>query len=104
MAPKKPENGATKSDAVREVLSQTPHVSVREAVNILAARGIKVQPSLVYALKSKARQKKRRQTRQRVAAVTGNGDPVALIVKVRGLAMEAGGFGKLKALVEVLAE
>jgi hypothetical protein len=40
----------------------------------------------------------------RAGQKTGSGDPVALILKVKALAKEAGGMEHLKTLVSVLAE
>jgi hypothetical protein len=105
MPRRKNQNGAVnKSAAIRELLNQNAKTPVKEIMATLAQKGIKVQPSLVYFLKAKMKRQKRRQIRERVAQTTGNGNPVDLILKVKGLAAQAGGMGKLKQLVEVLAE
>jgi arginine repressor len=96
-----------KSDAIREMIAQHPQAQSKEIVSLLGERGIKVQPSLVYYIKSKQNQQRRRQKRQRVAATsqqTGTGNPVELVLKVKGLARDAGGIKNLKLLVDALAD
>jgi hypothetical protein len=100
-------DGMNKSDAIREVLAQTPGAGPKDVVALLAGRGIKVAPSLVYFIKSKAKQAQRKQKRARVAAAsaqTGTGNPVELVLRVKDLAREVGGIGNLKMLVDLLAE
>ncbi len=99
--------GTNKSEAIREVLAQNPKAQSKEIIDILALQGMKVQPSLVYMVKSKQRRQKRRQKRERAvesSARTGVANPVALILKVKALASEAGSIKNLKQLVDVLAE
>jgi hypothetical protein len=100
------DGGVNKSEAIREALAQHPQAQTKEVVALLAEKGIKVQPSLVYLIRSKQRQR-RRQKRERVAqtsAKTGSVDPVELVRKVKGLAQDAGGIRNLKKLVDILAE
>ena len=97
-------SGTNKSAAIREVYEQNPKTKVKEVMAALAAKGIQVTDSLVYIVKGKMKRKKRKQMRQKVATVTGNSDPLTTIKKVKALAFEVGGFGKLKALVEALTE
>src|SRR4051794_4546712 len=97
----------SKSDAIREILQQQPKVKSQEVVSILAAKGIKVTPTLVYYIKSQGKRKVKQARRERAAEVsraTGSADPVKLIIAVRQLAQQAGGIGALKRLVDVLAE
>ena len=64
-------------------------------------------PNLVYALKTKARARHRKQKRQQAVQAgrnAGMANPVALVLRVRQLAVEAGGIKHLKQLVDVLAE
>ncbi len=99
--------GPNKSEAIREVLAQNPKAQSKEIIDILAQRGIRIQPSLIYMVRSKQRQQKRRQKRERAvesSARTGVANPVALIMKVKALASEAGSIKNLKQLVDVLAE
>jgi len=75
---------------------------------VRAKQGRKVTAGLVYNVKGRLTQIKvhKKQKANRVARAgqkTGSADPVALIVKVKELAKEAGGMGNLKSLVEVLA-
>jgi hypothetical protein len=104
-----------KSAAIRELLKQNPHVTASEVVSTLAARGIKVNPSLFYFTKGKLKGRKgrRRKIQRQVANVMGSngvatptntGDVLATIKKVKGLAAEVGGLKKLTALVEALSQ
>jgi hypothetical protein len=96
-----------KSAAIRELLAQNPKTPVSEIVSTLAGRGMKVTPNLVYAIKTKARARRRKQKRQAAVQAgrnSGVANPVALVIKVRQLAAEAGGMRHLKQLVDVLAE
>jgi hypothetical protein len=96
-----------KSAAIREILTQNPNTPVSEIVSTLAGRGIKVTSNLVYALKAKGKARHRKQKRQQAVQAGRNAgmtDPVALVLKVRQLAGEAGGMRHLKQLVDVLAE
>lgn len=100
----------SRSAAIREVLTQNPKAKAKEVVDLLGAKGVKVNAGLVYmvkgSMKSKAGRKRRKAARvAKVTSVAGNGlaaDPVALIRKVRELAEEAGGFKNLKELIDVL--
>src|SRR5436309_10297708 len=107
---KKAANGeVNKSAAIRELLENDPTLKASEVIAALAERGIKIAPSLFYFTKGRLRGRKgrRRQMRQKVekaAGVLGNGDALATIKKVKGLAAEVGGLKKLMALVEALSE
>lgn len=99
--------GVNKSDAIREALAQNPKAGPKDVVALLAGRGIKVAPSLVYFIKSKAKHARLKQKRARVAAAsegTGTGNPVEVVLRVKDLAREVGGIGNLKMLVDLLAE
>jgi len=100
-------DGVNKSDAIREVLAHNPAAGPKDVVTQLAGRGIKVAPSLVYFIKSKAKQAQRKQKRARVAAAsekTGTGNPVEVVLRVKDIAREVGGIQNLKMLVDLLAE
>ncbi len=97
-----------KSEEIRQLLRANPKMPAKEIVSTLADKGIQVADALVYLVKGKmlgrkARRKKAHQMVARVAA-TGNSDPVATILKVKGLANEVGGMKKLKALVDAMSE
>jgi hypothetical protein len=97
-----------KSEEIRKLLRENPMLSANEVIETLGGQGIRVASTLVYFVKGhmkgkKGRRKKARQMVAKVAA-TGNGDPVATILKVKGLATELGGVKKLKALVDALSE
>ncbi|MBP3958359.1 hypothetical protein J8F10_24180 [Gemmata sp. G18] len=96
-----------KSDAVRDELAKNPKAGSKEIITALAERGIKVAPSLIYFVKSKANQKKRQAKRDAVAQGMRNSgltNPVEIIIRVKGLADEVGGMKSLKQLVDLLAE
>jgi hypothetical protein len=100
-------DGVNKSDAIREALAQNPKAGPKDIVGLLAGRGIKVAPSLVYFIKSKAKHDKRKQQRARVAAAserTGTSNPVEVVLRVKDIAREVGGIKNLKMLVDLLAE
>jgi hypothetical protein len=102
-------DGLNKSQAIREFLEQNPNAKAKEVVTSLARRNIEVKPGLVYMLKGRLAQMKshRKQKAARVARAgqkTGSMDPVALVVKVKALAKEAGGLHNLLNLVSVLAD
>ena len=92
-----------KSALVREILAQNPKTPVKQIVATLGDRKIKVQPSLVYFVKSNLRRRKRKEIRKAMAKA-GVPNAVDLILKVRTVAGEAGGMSKLKQLVDALAE
>lgn len=102
-------NAVNKSQAIREMLGQHPEAKAKEIVKLLAQRKIEVKPSMIYVVKGKLAQMKHHQGRKakRVASAsekTGSSDPVALILKVKELAKDAGGMINLQRLVAVLAE
>jgi hypothetical protein len=101
-------NGVNKSEEIRQLLRANPKLSVKEIVETLAGKGIKVGDNLVYFVKGnmKGRQARRKKGRQMVAnvAATGDSDPVKTILKVKAWANEVGGMKKLKALVDALTE
>src|SRR5215510_1497166 len=109
MANSKAENGKSgnRSQAVREALAENPKAGSKEIIAQLAKKGIKVSPTLVYYVRSKQNQQKRRQRRERVAAAsrqTAAVNPVEAVSRVKGLAREVGGIRNLKQLVDLLAE
>jgi hypothetical protein len=86
------------------VLGEYPQASVKDIVSFLGREGVKVRPSMVYYLRRKTRKAKRQATADG-AAPSGAGGPTysaELILGVKNLAKEAGGFRNLKQLVEVL--
>jgi ERCC4-related helicase len=96
-----------KSQAIRDIVSHNPQMTIKEVVSTLAGQGIKVSDTYVYMVRSKARRQKRKEKRQRAIAA-GNGagvmDPVQLVVRLKELASHAGGMRHLKKLVDILAE
>jgi hypothetical protein len=90
-----------KSEAVREALAANPKAGSREIIAKLAEKGVRVAPTLVYYVKSKQNQARRRAKRAKVAA---SGNPVELVLRVKDIAREVGGIKHLKQLVDLLAE
>ncbi len=78
-----------KSDAIRELLKANRKMKAKEVVSTLAAKGIKVLLSQVYYVKGQM--KSRRKKAKKIEA-TGNHDPLAMILKVKGWAEEVGGM------------
>lgn len=96
-----------KSQAIRDLFAQDPRMDSKTVIETLAAKGIKVSPTMVYYVRSKDRQAKRRAKRERVAESsrgTMARNPVELVVRVKELAREVGGIKQLKQLVDLLAE
>jgi predicted PP-loop superfamily ATPase len=105
----KQKEGVNKSQAVRELLTKNPTLTTKEIISTLAGQGIKVKPPLIYFVKGRMRGRKgrRRKAQREVASViapSGSSDTLSTVLKVKKLAVEVGGLGKLKALVEALSE
>jgi hypothetical protein len=98
-----------KSQAIREILQQNLQATAREAIDQLAAKGMKVSPKLFYLVKGKLSQaaahtkKKAARVAKATQKISGM-DSIQLIAKVKALAKEVGGMDYLKALVTVLAD
>jgi hypothetical protein len=91
------------------MLSANPRMKANAIVDALKAKGISVQPGLVYYIKGKVRGRKGRKKRAqgmvaKVAVTTGSADALATILKIKHLATELGGLKKLKAIVDALSE
>ena len=100
-------DGVNKSAAIREALAANPTAGSKDIVATLAARGVRVSPTLVYFIKSQANKAKRKQKQARVAAAsekTAHSNPVEVVLRVKNLAREVGGIRNLKMLVDLLAE
>jgi hypothetical protein len=99
--------GVNKSEAIREFLAEHPAADTKTVVAGLAEKGLKVAPTLVYFIKSKQNQAKRRAKRERVAESSrqaGSKNPVEIVLRVKDLSREVGGIKNLKLLVDLLAE
>jgi len=108
--------GENKSQLVRDYLQANPGAKANDVVAALGAKGVKVKPNLVYFIKGKSSAKKQRKTRvvkaAKAATGVGNGvgngfvktDAISLIREVKALAQRAGGYERLKELVDALAE
>jgi hypothetical protein len=113
MARKGQTGDINKSQAIRDLITQNPEITAKEAIDTLAMMGIKIGNNLFYFNKGKMKGRKgrRRQIRRKVASVISNGemapaksDVVGTIRKVKGLATEVGGLRKLAELVAALSE
>jgi hypothetical protein len=105
-----------KSEAIRQLLKANPKMKAKEIVSTLSAEGVNATEALVYFVKGKLRGRKARKRRvskkaakvaEKVAkvGVTTNGlDALSVILKVKKLASEVGGMGKLQAMVEALGQ
>ena len=96
-----------RSEAIREALAQNPKATSKEIIAKVAEWGLKVSPTLVYFVKSKQNQARRKAKRARVVEEsrrTATRDPVEVVLRVKDLAREVGGIQNLKMLVDLLAE
>jgi len=97
----------TKGEAIRQILTENPKTATKAIVASLAEKGVNVSKNHVYYIKSRMRQKKRRQKREKAAETTRTTampNPAQAVAKVKSLARELGGLKNLKQLVDVLAE
>lgn len=95
------------SAAVRAYLAEHPAADSKAVIAALAAKGVKVAPTMVYYVRSRLRQGQRKAKRERVATTSGRTaarNPVELVQRVKELAREVGGMAHLKQLVDLLAE
>ena len=105
-----------RSQAVRDYLAEKPDAPAKEVVAALAEKGIKVSTALVYNVKGGMAERKRRKKRVAKAAMATTGDKassngtaakadaITMIREVKTLARKAGGYTKLRELVDALAE
>ena len=107
--------GKNRSQSIRDYLTVNPDSKAKEVVEALSKAGIKTNEGLVYAVKGSMTEKKRRKKRVAKAAMaavskpSNNGhvskaDAVTMIREAKALAEKAGGYEKLKELVDALAE
>ena len=96
-----------KSQAIRDLFAEAPTADSKTVIARLAEQGVKVSPTMVYYVRSKLRQAKRRAKRERVAVSsrqTAAANPVEVVLRVKDLAREVGGIRNLKQLVDLLAD
>ena len=106
-----------RSQLVRDLLQSNPEMEPKAIVEALAKNGHKISANLVYAVKGAMAERKHRKKRVAKAALAaakpgaaaGNGmaaktDALTMIREVKALAAKAGGYTKLKELVDALAE
>ena len=101
-------SGVNKSEEIRKLLRANPKIKAREIKESLAQKNIEVASALIYFVKGRLHGRKGRRRRLKTAsnaaAAHGSGDVLAMIRKVKDLAMDLGGMKKLKALVDALNE
>jgi hypothetical protein len=102
-----------KSELVRQMLIQSPELGVAGIVKAMNESGHKITPNLVYFLRGKMAGRKARKKRVMRAVkaavpsangIAGKTDAITMIREVKALAEKAGGYEKLKELVDALAE
>jgi hypothetical protein len=105
--------GVNKSQAVRDYLGANPKSKAKDVVAALADTGLSVTEGLVYAVKGGMKEKRKRKARlvkaAKAATPSRNGvvvksDAISMIREVKAIALKAGGYQKLKDLVDALAE
>ena len=102
----------SKSESIREFLTENPKAKAKEVVAALAEKGVKVNEGLVYAVKGGMAERKKRKKRVVKAAMAAHSpetpavkaDALTMIREVKALAAKAGGYAKLTELVMALAE
>jgi hypothetical protein len=111
MAKKANDAEVNKSQAIRELLKETPRIKANDAVAALAEKGITVKASLFYIVKGNllGRKKRRKKVEKQaleaaVAVSSSTPDAVATIRSIKEFAAGLGGLRKLKALVDALNE
>jgi hypothetical protein len=98
-----PRRRRSKSAAIRQVLSEHPEASVPDIISLLKQRRVRVTPGLVYAARARTGRESGRAADN--GAGPGGGAPTYsadLIVQLKTLAQQAGGYKNLRQLVEVL--
>ena len=107
--------GVNKSQSVRDYLTANPKAKAKDVVEALAATGLKVSENLVYGIKGGMKETSKRKKKIAKAAMAATATPsrnvavakadaITMIREVRALAEKAGGFAKLKELVDALAQ
>jgi hypothetical protein len=109
MAKSTPSEGGkvSASRAVRDFLAGQPTADTKAVIAGLAEQGVRVSPTMVYYVRSKLGQARRKDKRERAAASSramGMPNPVEVVLRVKDLAREVGGIANLKMLVDLLAE
>jgi len=106
----------SKSQLIRDYLDAHPEAKANDVVAALGENGHKVSANLVYFNKGKTAAKKQRRkqvVKAATAAASGHGvgngstsksDAVTLVRDVKSLAQRAGGYNRLRDLVNALAE
>jgi hypothetical protein len=89
-----------KSQAIRDSLAQHPNAKTKEIVMLLDKQGIKVHPAMVYMIKGRQKRAAAAAMSQRISVT----NPIELVVRLKEISQEVGGFKNLKQLVDLLAE
>jgi hypothetical protein len=103
--------GKNTSQSIRDYLTANPEAKAKDVVEALGKSGVKTNEGLVYAVKGAMKEKKKRKKRVAKAAMAAapssngkvsKGDAITMIREVKALAEKAGGYEKLKELVDAL--
>ena len=108
----------SKSSLIREILKDAPGMEPKDVVAKLAEQGHNISVNLVYGIKGGMKETKRRKKKIAKAAMaavvkpSSNGqatpasktDAITLIRDVKELVGRAGGYERLKELVDALAD
>jgi predicted transcriptional regulator len=102
----------SKSQSIREFLTENPTAKAKEVVSALAEKRVTVNEGLVYAVKGGMAERKKRKKRVAKAAMAAHSpetpavkaDALTMIRETKALAAKAGGFKRLMELVAALAE
>jgi hypothetical protein len=104
-------DGVNKSEEIRQLLKENPNIGSKEAVSMLAEKGVKISNALFYFVKGHSKGRKARKQRAENAVVTisefrrvDRSDAVKTILKVKAWAQEVGGMSNLRALVEAMSD
>ena len=96
-----------KSQLIRDLLTTDPNADLKTIKAHLKQNGVKASSTLIYYVKGKMKQTKRKAKKALVAAspqTLAFKNPVELVLRVKDLAQEVGGIKHLKKLVDLLAE
>src|SRR5262245_39136063 len=101
-----PRKAKSKSARIRDLLKERPDIKAPEALATLKARGVSANVNLFYYVKGRMASKKQKTSATATVAKprsTTRQDAVAVIGKVKALALDVGGLRTLKSIVDALA-
>jgi len=105
-------SSGNKSQEIRDYLTEHNGAKAKEVIHALATKGVTVNSALVYSVMGSMKERTHRKARvikaakaatNRTNGAASKSDVIALIVEVKAMAAKAGGYDKLKQLVEAMA-